>query len=341
MTEQRTFGQEAARLLCRRYGLGAPLAAPQPVTGGLIHRLYRLVAAEGTFAVKVLDPQVMTRSGVRDEFRRSEQIAALLADEDVPAVLAQDAPGGTVQDIGATTVMVYPWCSGKTLPPAAATPHQAREIGRVLGRIHALDLHLPGEPLPGPAPRRTPLPEQEWNTLIGRGREQNKEWAAALEAALPDLLRWDKAGQDAEARLPPAQVISHGDLDQKNVLWPEPDAFRIIDWESAGPTRPAAEVISAALDWSGQSTGPPEQEAFAAVLAGYRQEAEFPAALALPLMQSRLAGWADWLGANMHRSLSSLASPEEITLSVRETQGTLATMYALAADMETWAKWCR
>ncbi len=172
------------------------------------------------------------------------------------------------------------------------------------------------------------------------GTAAKQRMGGALAAALPDLLRWDKAGRDAEEKLPSAQVISHCDLDQKNVLWPGPGTPVVIDWESAGPTRPAAEVIGAALDWSGQSAGPPQREAFAAVIAGYRQEADFPAALALPLMQSRLAGWADWLGANMQRSLSSTAAAEEIMLGVRETQQTLATMYALAAGMGTWAQWC-
>jgi Ser/Thr protein kinase RdoA (MazF antagonist) len=332
--------QDTARLLCLRYGLGELAAAPQPVAGGLIHRLYRLPTTTGTFAVKVLDPQIMRQPSIRAEFRRTEQIAAMFASLGVPAILALEGSGGTVQDIGTITVIVYPWCAGEMLPKSAAAPYQARQIGAILGRIHTLNLRLPGERPPGPASRRKPMPAQEWKTLVERGQEQGIEWAAALEAALPDLLRWDKAGQEAERWLPQAQIISHCDLDQKNVLWLDDNALVVIDWESAGPTRPAAELIGAALDWSGQSDGPPVQEVFAAVVAGYRREAEFPARLALPLMCSRLAGWADWLGANMHRSLSSKASPEERALAVRETQGTLATMYALATGMETWAKWC-
>lgn len=139
---------------------------------------------------------------------------------------------------------------------------------------------------------RNPLPQGEWETLVSRGLELKAEWAAALEAALPDIFCWDQAGRDAEGTLPPVQVISHCDLDQKNVLW-RSDAPVLVDWESAGPTRPHAELIGAALDWSGQSAGPPDQAAFAAVIAGHRQEAEFPAALALPLIRSRLAGWSD------------------------------------------------
>ena len=332
---------DTARLLCSRYRLGAPTATPQPVAGGLIHRMYHLSTTEGRFAVKVLDQQIMQTAGIREEFRRSERIAAAFADADVPAVLALEAPGGTVQDLAGMTVIVYPWCDGFILPKSAASPTQAAQIGAILGRIHALDLRLPGEALTSSLPMRKPIPQQNWEALVNRGREQDIEWASALAAALPDLFRWDKEGIEAEKLLPPGLVISHCDLDQKNVLWRDRDTPVVIDWESAGATRPAAEVIGAALDWSGQSAGPPDRAAFAAVIAGYRQRAEFPSEIALLLLQARLADWAGWLGANMRRSFGDeIASDEQVALGVRETTNTLATMYALDSGMEAWAKWC-
>lgn len=325
----------AAHLLCSRYRLGQLIAPPRPVAGGLIHRLYRLTTNQGDFAVKVLDPAIMRQEGIRDEFRRSEHAAGLFAAAGIPAVLAKEALGGTVQDIGALTVIAYPWCDGRVLPKSAASPHQASQIGAILGRIHTLN--LPGNS--GLAASRQPMPSGDWESLVRRGHEQEIEWASALEAALPDLFLWDRAGREAEELLPRTQVISHCDLDQKNVLWLNNTPV-LIDWESAGPTRPYAELMGAALDWSGQSAGPPNQAAFSAVIAGYRQEAEFPATLALPLMRSRLAGWSDWLGANMHRSLGSAPASAEHALGTRETTATLATMYRLAAGMETWARWC-
>ena len=47
--------------IAARYGIGMLLSTPTPVLGGLLHTTYRLDAAEGSFAVKILNPAVMKR----------------------------------------------------------------------------------------------------------------------------------------------------------------------------------------------------------------------------------------------------------------------------------------
>ncbi len=329
--------EAVAKALCIRYGLDQQTAVPAPVAGGLIHRLYRLDTTTGVFAVKVLNPEIMRYENIRDAFRRSEAVAAAFAAAGVSALLARDAPGGTVQDFDDVTVIVHPWCDGTVLPKSPASPEHAFQIGAILGRMHALN--FPGKVPPLPPSVREPMVEEPWTALVRRGQEHQAEWASAVEAALPNIFTWDRDRITADAALPQPLVVSHCDLDQKNVIWSDNTPF-LIDWESAGLTRPNSEILGAALDWSGQSAGPPSQAAFAAVLAGYRQHSEFNSGLALPLMQSRLGGWIDWLGASMNRSLNSQATSDERALAVRETQETLATMYALAAGMKSWAKWC-
>ncbi len=326
-----------ARALCTRYNLGALTALPVSVTGGLIHRLYRLDATTGIFAVKALNPEIMRYENIYDNLRRSEAVAAEFAAAGIPAVLALDTPGGVVQDFDAVTVIVYPWCDGTVLPKSAASPEEAYQIGAILGRMHALN--LPGKAPPEPQSVRKPMAKDPWMSLVRRGQEQQIEWASVVEAALPNLFSWDKDRIAADSTLPQALVLSHCDLDQKNVIWQNNTPF-LIDWESAGLTYPCGEILGAALDWSGQNAGLPSRAAFAAVLAGYRQHGKLDPDLALPLVRSRLGGWIEWLGASMNRSLDSKATSSERAVGVREALDTLATMYALAAGMETWAGWC-
>ena len=331
------LSEDVFAALCARYCLGTPIALPVPVTGGLIHRLCRLDTTTGIFAVKVLNPEVMQYENIYDNLRRGEATAAVFAAAGIPAVLALNAPGGTVQDFDGGTVIVYPWCDGTVLSKAAASPEAASQIGAILGRMHALD--LPVEAPPEPVTWREPMNKQPWAALVRRGQEQGVDWASAVEAALPDVFAWDKDRIAADAALPKTLVLSHCDLDQKNVIWVNDTPF-LIDWESAGLTNPDGEIIGAALDWSGQNAGPPDQAAFAAVLAGYRQHNEFNPDMALPLMRGRLGGWIDWLGASMNRSLDSNATRGERAAGTREVLETLTTMYALAGGMEEWAKWC-
>ncbi len=329
----------ATEAICVRYDLGEPTAAPLPVTGGFIHRLYRMNTIAGTFAVKWLNPEIMRYENIYDNLRRSEAIATEFASAGVPAVLALVAVGGVVQDFSAVTVIVYPWRAGKVLSKSAASPEEAYQIGAILGRMHALN--LPGKAPPEPQSVRKPMAKDPWMSLVQRGQEQQVEWASTVEAALPDLFAWDLDRIAADTALPQRPVLSHCDLDQKNVIWQDNHTPLLIDWESAGPTSPSAEIIAAALDWSGQNAGPANPAAFKAVLAGYRQEMDFDADLALPLMRSKLGGRIAWLGASMNRSLDSGATSDERAVGVREALDTLTTMYALAAGMEQWAGWCQ
>lgn len=332
---------ETTESICSHYGLGTPISSPAPVAGGLIHRVFRVATTEGVFVVKVLDSKIMQRNRVREEFIRSERVVAAFFAADIPAILALEAANGVLHDIEGITVMVYPWCEGKALPKSAASPQQAHQIGATLGRIHSLDLQLSsGQPTHRASPR-SPINVTDWEVLVRRGSKQGSAWASHLETALPSLVLWDRNALEADQLLPPYQVISHCDLDQKNVLWRDADTPFLIDWESVGPTRPVMELIAAALDWSGQGAGQPAQDAFTAVIDGYRTVAEFSSDLALPALRCRLADWLGWLGANMHRSLDPGACSNDAALGVRETIDTLQTMYRLASGMETWVGWCR
>lgn len=47
--------------LCAKYNLGLLMNEPEPITGGLLHRMYRLQTDKAQYAVKALNPQIMQR----------------------------------------------------------------------------------------------------------------------------------------------------------------------------------------------------------------------------------------------------------------------------------------
>ncbi len=322
--------------VCRRYGLGTPVTPLSAVTGGLLHRLYRLETDKGRYAVKVLDADVLRKPGVRDEFRRAEHIAALFAEADVPAVTALAVKGDTVQDVGEGTVIVFPWLDGDMLPFYPVTTEQARQIGAVLGRMHTLNLQVPGLPMPA----FSTYADAHWETLVRQAHAADMEWANDPASLLVELRAWNRLAQEGYGGIGSRWVVSHGDLDQKNVLWKD-DTPYLIDWESAGLVSPALEVIGAALSWSGQTIGPPNQAVFAALLHEYCRHADLPAGVGRAALQGCLGNWLHWLEPNMRRSLpTSGADAAGQNAGAHEVKQTLAPLRALAANIEVWAAWC-
>ena len=97
-------------------GLGRIAEPPVPLTGGLMHEVYRLKTDRGAFAVKLIDPEVAGRPGAIGNIEASEGIAAALAGV-VPAVAALSFDGRHLRRICDRWVVAYPWFDGKSVFP--------------------------------------------------------------------------------------------------------------------------------------------------------------------------------------------------------------------------------
>jgi len=319
--------------ICAAYKLGAPLAGARTVRGGLLHRMWRVTTTKGDFAVKELNPDIMRKSGARDEYRRSERIAAAMAAAGVPAVTARRAHGDSVWDLDGATVMVFDWVDGETMPWGAVSPEQGERVGAMLGRIHTCHPDAPGLS----APEWSMFEDTHWNLLVDQAMEQEAPWASALSVALPDLAAWSASYRAASAKLTRTLVVSHCDLDQKNVLWRDAVTPAIVDWEAAGLTNPALELAGAALDWSGQPAGPPLEATFVAVLEGYRRAGGVACDAGRDALHGVMGNWLNWLEFNTRRALGATAEgSDERALGVRETVRTLDILRRLAENLERW-----
>ncbi len=318
------------------YALGTPLGAPQRVTGGLLHHMYRIRTTHGDFAVKVLNPTVMGYADVRAKFRLSERIAAAVSAAQLPVIGAIESCGDVIHDVGSATVMLFPWIDGFTLSASSTEPAHAHQIGSILGRIHGLRLHFAElhAPLPAPDFVEEPSEAADWIMLLDKGEQQQSVWAAQVRELLPEILLWKSLSEKAKQLLPDRWVISHGDLDQKNVLWFDNHTPWLIDWECAGYVQPAIEAVGAALDWSGQAEGHPNAATFEAFLQGYRRETPLAAKQVRCGLQAYMGNWCGWLKFNMQRSLGLVtADAAEQLLGTREISKTLMLLDVARAHL--------
>ena len=134
-------------------------------------------------------------------------------------------------------------------------------------------------------------------------RQRNVHGAEILHERLDDLLGVVHELPAAIEVLLAERVISHGDLDHKNILWTTDGAPLIIDWESAMHHNPTYETLLESLDWSGITanfeTRPYEQFLATYVAAGGRlDESCIPAAFA-----TILGAWVNWMMYNVGRAV--------------------------------------
>ena len=210
--------------------------------------MWRLQTAEGQFAVKQLAPDTdLDDPSVRHRFNASEAVAEAFAGHGVPAVFSRSAGGEYLQLLDGTGYLVHPWRDAAAVPLGRVSEQRALEVAGILARMHALALD-------GPLPHRhdhdVPL-EENIELLVDFAQGFHIRLAGTLRRALPSFREIARRQAAAIRVLDRRRVISHGDLDQKNVLWDAGGDPWLIDWESARRLNPGYEALLQALNWSG------------------------------------------------------------------------------------------
>ncbi len=210
--------------------------------------MWRLDTDRGRYAIKQLSPKAEQDSeATRHHYDSTEAVAAAFAAGGLPAVHALAADGGYLQSIDGIGYLVYPWCDAKALGQEQLTGQHAEVVAGLLAKMHGLDLDFPD------------LQRHIFDTHTGENirllvyvaADANAPFAETLQKCLPSFLEIAEAQGAAQQQLAHRLVVSHGDLDHKNVLWDESGAPLIIDWESARRLNPIHEGLLEALSWSG------------------------------------------------------------------------------------------
>lgn len=313
--------------LCDLLQLGGSRAEPARLSGGFHHRVWRLETLRGPHVVKQLSPDTdLANTATRRHFNASERVAVALAELGIHAIHAIPHGDNYLHLIDGVGYLVYPWTEAKALGSDRVSRVHALVIARVLATIHRADIQAPiiadEEP--------DYVTADELTTLADQARDHGLDCADELGARLPRLESICSARAHAISTLSHRQVVSHGDLDQKNVLWNCNHEPVLIDWESARSINPTREVLEEALDWSGLRSSF-DEDVFGSFMREYQvaggviEEKEITAAF------DAVAGaWLDWLAYNIGRAVN-LEEPEQRALGNRQAGIALSTITLLEA----------
>lgn len=172
-----------------------------------------------------------------------------------------------------------------TQPPR---PEVAAEGGRILARIHGLDL-APGGPVVPWLTHR--WGEAQWAQLAGAARAAVAVWADDFAAAVPGFLALDAVCDPRDPN--PRAVLSKA--------WHAPNAVRLaggdrlvaVGWEHAGAIPKDWDLGSSLMAWSETEADGYDPTAARAFLDGYRELAD-DIPITLPLFTSGVTAALNW-----------------------------------------------
>ena len=307
--------------LMKRCGLGEVTAKITPVSGGLMHRMFKVRTDSGTYAVKWLNPEIMKRPTARENYAAAEALEARLEEARVPMVAALTLKGRKMQELDGEFFYIFRWQKGRITDANTVTAEQCRKAGELLGRIHAIDSRA-AEP---------DAPELSTIDFAGYARMAQEAGSPVAELLAKNTKLLTEAQQrlnEAREALPAIVSICDDDMDPKNVMWFRGKPF-VIDLECLAYGNPVGAFVDLALQWAGMVNGAYRRENLEAFYEGYRSAYD-NGFLAYDALYGIAYTWVEWLTYNIRRALGLEGSGEdERQLGEREVRNTVARIKAL------------
>ena len=300
--------------LFENIGLGTVLLPISPVSGGFLHKIFKVTAESGVFAVKRLNPEIMRRPDAMGNFKAAEALESVLEEAGIPIVPALTINGSKLQECFGEHFYVFRWQKGKVAEAHDITSEQCRTAGSILGRIQAI--------APCEVQKSEPdISRINWSDHAERALKQGSRVGALLKENEPLIERAQNELNKARAALPGIECIVNEDMDPKNVLWDGGAPF-VIDLECLERGNPVSSAIQLSLQWAGSTVFELDFEKLKAFFDGYLESydngfRDYAAVFGLSYI------WLEWLEYNVTRALASSLDEAERTLGLSEVENTI------------------
>ncbi len=310
-------------ILIEQYGLGTIEGEILPVSGGLMHKMFKVQTTTGTYAVKCLNPEIMSRPNAMKNYSEAERLERILEDNDLPVVAALSFYGKKMISAYGRYYYIFPWQEGKITDFNKISSEQSFKAGEILGKIHRIDAQniSPEEPI---------LSNVDFATFLEDAKIKNSVIAPLLEANLSLLKDSQNKLNEARKNLPAMKAISNDDMDPKNIMWHDGKAY-VIDLECLGYSNPISSCLDLSLQWSGTVNGKFSKDNLEAFFKGYLSAYDNGFRSYDELFGIAYT-WIEWLEYNIKRALGIVSSDiDEIRLGESETENTIKRIKYLSS----------
>ncbi len=325
---------KSIKQLVKKLNLGEITVAPQKMTGGLLHTVYKVTTTESVYVIKQLNAEVVSRAGALTNIEKSERIALSLQDK-IPLIPAIAFDDHVIVKHDKSYYIIYQWHQGKTILANEVISYHCKRIGDILGKMHQVSAKSQHQ-----SRQKMARPDIcSWDKHIKRGQLVSAQWLDTLLAVKHKLENWQDKAIKAHTMLGEIQVISHRDLDPKNVLWQETEPL-LIDWEAAGQINPYQELIEVINYWCLNAEGQLNVQFVEQLVDAYQVHYCINQSFLSTAVDSAYAAMLNWLDYNLRRSLETeKLSKAELELGNQEVFSTIQKLLNYQKNSQQLLKW--
>lgn len=288
------------RAVAQAFRLTGAVGELKVVGGAWSNRVYRLAVGRQEYAVKEMrNPwHISYWREWLDEAWHFE-LTAIAAGVAAPEPVPNPSTGSCLARVpriggGECEVRVHHWADAEPAPLGPATPALARWAGETLAVLHSLAV-APSD--------RSVFPTlnvdnaRRWESLVDAAAAAGAPWAAEAAAVAPAIDAIGRLAVDAgDGR--DEEVMTHGDIDQKNVLIRSESPI-LCDWDVAAPLVPRRELADVAMSFGTWQNFDISRQ----VVAAYRAAGGAEYRIATSDLGQPLMIGVDWIVLNVERAL--------------------------------------
>lgn len=189
---------------------------PREISGGLLHKMYKVETDQGIYAVKQLNKEIISRPEAHNNYILSEKFASYSEDNNINAICAKynnKLPWIIIEN---RYYMVFDWIVAHSLGQDEIEDNNLITISKLLSKLHHLNY-------------QSDLVQREYNTMdyqefdkiINKVSVNGVVWGIERNILKENIKEWIELYNQSMNHLSNKQIISHRDLDSKNVLWKE------------------------------------------------------------------------------------------------------------------------
>ena len=285
-----------------------------PVSGGFMHKMYKVKAAGKTYAVKRLNPAIMERPEALINYKKAEELERILEDADIPVITAMTIYGSKMQKICGEYFYIFKWQEGSITDWNSISPGQCIMAGEIQGRIHSIENKK--------AETTSELSQIDWDEYIKEAQTMQSEIASCLEENRNLLYEVQEELNMARKNLPDIATIIDEDMDPKNVMWNKGKPF-VIDLECLDYGNPVSSALQLSLQWAGITMCDIDLNKVKAFFKGYLAVydngfKDYDKVFGLAYT------WIEWLEYNITRALGKCWDEDDRQLGIAEVMNTLS-----------------
>lgn len=243
------MNQSHLKFICSELQLGTPIGEVTSVEGSRGGSfIWSVNTDKATYAIKQLSPAIdLKNEKMVEKYELSETIAGRFAREGIPAISAIEKSGKHLIIMDNTGYLVYPWVEGYVLGRNEVSESHALKIAEIIAKLHSINMNVP-EAL---EPRVETFSNNKIIEAIDKAVSFKCPFAMTLKENKSLILSMNDRYQDFIPLLLQDTVVTHGDLNQLNILWDKAHQPILIDWESVRKLNPTREIVLASIGWSG------------------------------------------------------------------------------------------